>query len=122
MQPGSPAMLEGPGASSQPTIKRMPTSQQIVSAVAELLPPYTAQGFDGSEDEEAVYVSPAGRVLVRFMRNATGVRAEVRPESGPPRAEAPPAPRQPEHIHDSHPLSPPVKLRLLPPPPPPQAP
>src|SRR5258708_37975107 len=103
MQPGSPAMLEGPGASSQPTIKRMPTSQQIVSAVAELLPPYTAQGFDGSEDEEAVHVSPAGRVLVRFMRNATGVRAEVRPESGPPRAEAPPAPGQPEPIPMGHP-------------------
>ncbi len=98
MQTGSPAMLEGPGASSQPIIKRMLTSQQIVSAVAELLPPYTAQGFDGSEDEEAVYVSPAGRVLVRFMRNATGVRAEVRPESGPPRAEDPPAPGQPEPV------------------------
>src|ERR1700737_3377078 len=92
MQTGSAAMLEGPGPSSQAIIKRMLTSQQIVSAVAELLPAYAAEGFDGSQDEEAVYVSPAGRVLVRFMRNATGVRAEVRPESGPPgNGEAPPA-------------------------------
>jgi twitching motility protein PilT len=92
MQTGSAAMLEGPGPSSQAIIKRTLTSQQIVSAVAELLPLYAAEGFDGSQDEEAVYVSPAGRVLVRFMRNATGVRAEVRPESGPPgNGDAPPA-------------------------------
>ncbi|HXN83854.1 MAG TPA: hypothetical protein VN883_15350, partial [Myxococcales bacterium] len=77
MQTGAAAMLEGPGPSSQSIIKRMLTSQQIVSAVAELLHPSVAQGFDGSEDEEAVYASPAGRVLVRFMRNATGVRAEL---------------------------------------------
>jgi len=100
MQTGAAAMLEGPGPSSQSIIKRMLTSQQIVSAVAELLHPSVAQGFDGSEDEEAVYASPAGRVLVRFMRNATGVRAELRPESAPPRAEDPPAAGQPELVEN----------------------
>jgi twitching motility protein PilT len=104
MQTGSAAMLEGPGPSSQAIIKRMLTSQQIVSAVAELLPPYAAEGFDGSQDEEAVYVSPAGRVLVRFMRNATGVRAEVRPESGPPQKEDPPSAGQPEPAANVHAL------------------
>src|SRR6202022_630787 len=98
MQPGAAAMLEGPGPSSQSIIKRMLTSQQIVSAVAELLHPSAAQGFDGSEDEEAVYVSPAARVLGRFMRTAPGVRAERRPESAPPRAEDPPAAGQPELV------------------------
>jgi twitching motility protein PilT len=51
-----------------------------------------------------VYVSPVGRVLVRFMRNATGVRAEVRPESGPPRQEDPPSARQPEPAANIHAL------------------
>jgi twitching motility protein PilT len=87
LETGSVALLEGPGAASVPLIKRTLTNAHIVSAIAELMPGHVRQTFTGKEDEEISYEAPAGRVVVRFMANGEGVRAELQPAAQANRAE-----------------------------------
>src|SRR2546421_12589072 len=75
LETGSVARLEGPGTALVPLIKRTLTSAHIVAAVAELMRPNGGKPFTGENDEEAAYQAPAGRGLVRFTTNGTGVRA-----------------------------------------------
>src|SRR2546427_7757385 len=79
LKTGSAAYLEGPRGTTQAVMQRTLSSAHIVSAVAELMPPYQAQGFSGAHVEEFEYTAPAGRVQVRFMPEGSEVLAELRP-------------------------------------------
>src|SRR2546422_1245871 len=79
LKTGSAAYLEGPRGTTQAVMQRTLSSAHIVSAVAELMPPYQAQGFSGAHVEEFEYTAPGGRVHVRFMPDGSEVLAELRP-------------------------------------------
>src|SRR5438132_838213 len=79
LKTGSAAYLEGPRGTTQAVMQRTLTSAHIVSAVAELMAPYQAQGFSGAHVEEFEYTAPGGRVHVRFMPDGNEVLAELRP-------------------------------------------
>jgi len=79
LKTGSAAYLEGPRGTTQAVMQRTLTSAHIVSAVAELMAPYQAQGFSGAHVEEFEYTAPGGRVHVRFTPEGDEVRAELRP-------------------------------------------
>src|SRR5437870_2142379 len=79
LKTGSAAYLEGPRETTQAVMQRTLTSAHIVSAVAELMAPYQAQGFSGAHVEEFEYTAPGGRVHVRFMPDGNEVLAELRP-------------------------------------------
>jgi twitching motility protein PilT len=78
LESGSPAWLEGGEGGGAPIMQRKLTTEHIVSAIAELLPPYAAQGFSGTDPEQFEYAAPAGHVEIVFMPSAAGVRAELR--------------------------------------------
>ena len=78
LETGSAAYLEGAQGATQAVMQRTLSSAHIVSAVAELMPPYQAQGFSGSHIEEFDYTAPGGRVHVRFTPDGDEVRAELR--------------------------------------------
>jgi len=79
LKTGSAAYLEGPRGTTQAVMQRTLSTAHIVSAVAELMPPYQAQGFSGAHVEEFEYTAPGGRVHVRFMPDGSEVLAELRP-------------------------------------------
>ena len=79
LETGSVAVLEG-GPTPKAIMKRPLTSAHIVAAFSELLPPYEATSFTGTEPRELSYEAPSGRVSVRFAAVAQGVRTTVRPE------------------------------------------
>jgi len=79
LKTGSAAYLEGAQGATQAVMQRTLSSAHIVSAVAELMPPYQAQGFTGAHIEEFEYTAPGGRVHVRFTPDGDEVRAELRP-------------------------------------------
>src|SRR5438309_4147177 len=79
LKTGSAAYLEGPRGTTQAVMQRTLTSAHIVSAVAELMAPYQAQGFSGAHVEEFEYAAPGGMVHVRFMPDGNEVLAELRP-------------------------------------------
>src|SRR5256885_4362329 len=79
LKTGSAAYLEGPRGTTQAVMQRTLSSAHIVSAVAELMPPYQAQGFSGAHVEEFEYTAPGGRGHVRFMPDGSEVLAELRP-------------------------------------------
>jgi twitching motility protein PilT len=82
LQSGAAASLVAPGGGAKPVMQRPLSSAHIISAVAELMPPYMAKAFSGAETEEFEYDAPAGRVQIRFAPEGDGVRAEFRPADG----------------------------------------
>jgi twitching motility protein PilT len=112
LQTGSAAYLQTAQGTTQTVMQRTLSSAHIVAAIAELLPPYRAHAFSGADVEEFEYVSPSGRVQVRFVPEGDRVRAEIRPLQEGASAEA-------EESIDLLPPRPPVAPRrvLVPPPP-----
>ncbi len=90
LETGSVALLEG-GPQPKEIMKRPLTTAHIIAAVRELLPPYEAETFHGTDPRELSYEAPAGRVSVRFAPVAGGVRATLRPDAQ--KREVPGAPR-----------------------------
>jgi twitching motility protein PilT len=88
LKTGSAAYLEGPRGATQAVMQRTLSSAHITSAVAELMPPYQAQGFSGAQIEEFEYTAPTGRVHVRFTPDGDEVLAELRPATGRTKPEA----------------------------------
>ncbi len=80
LETGSVALLEG-GPEPKAIMKRPLTTSHIIAAVGELLPPFEASTFNGTDPRELGYESPAGRVSVRFAPIAGGVRATLRPDT-----------------------------------------
>ena len=80
LETGSVALLEG-GPRPKAIMKRPLSTSHIIAAVGELLPPYEASTFNGTDPRELGYESPSGRVSVRFAPIAGGVRATLRPEA-----------------------------------------
>ena len=82
---GSAAYLQGPGETRLAVMQRTLTREQIISAVAEMMPPHQAQGFSGTDWEHFEYTAPAGTVKVQFVAEGEKVRAEIR-SAGPVKA------------------------------------
>jgi twitching motility protein PilT len=81
LKTGSAAYLKGPKGSTQALMQRTLSTTHIISAVAELMPPYQSEGFSGQHIEEFEYLAPSGRVHVRFTPDGEDARAEIRPAS-----------------------------------------
>ena len=105
METGAAANLVT-GGQLRPAMQRALTTQQIVSAIAELVPAYQRQFFSAAEALDFEYQLPAGRVKIAFEPLEEGVRATV--SKAAPREEGAPqkAPRG---------------VPIIPPPPPAQA-
>jgi len=84
LQTGSAAYLQTAQGATQTVMQRTLSSAHIIAAVSELMPPYRAQAFSGTEAEEFEYVGPSGRVQVQFVAEGDSVRAEIRPASSGP--------------------------------------
>ena len=82
LQSGTAASLVAPGGLAKPVMQRTLSTAHIISAVAELMPPYMAKAFSGAEAEEFEYDAPAGRVQIRFAPEGDGVRADFVPADG----------------------------------------
>ncbi len=81
LQTGSAAYLRTAQGATQTVMQRTLSTAHIIAAVAELMPPYRAQSFSGTEAEEFEYMAPSGRVEVQFVPEGDSVRAEIRPAS-----------------------------------------
>ncbi len=79
LQTGAAAYLEKRDGSVQAVMQRVLSTEQIISAVGELMPSYLAEGFSGTDREEFDYEAPAGAVHVVFAPRGDVVRAELRP-------------------------------------------
>ena len=81
LQTGSAAYLRTAQGATQTVMQRTLSTAHIIAAVAELMPPYRAQSFSGTEAEEFEYMAPSGRVEVQFVPEGDSVRAEIHPAS-----------------------------------------
>jgi twitching motility protein PilT len=79
LESGQPAAITKPDGTLRSAMQRTLTTQQIVGACAELLPPYQREMFTGETLEEFEYLAPSGRVKVRFEAVDEGVRAHFVP-------------------------------------------
>ncbi|MGZ6123495.1 MAG: type IV pilus twitching motility protein PilT [Myxococcales bacterium] len=102
LRTGAAAYLEGPPGQTRALMQRTLSNAQIVSAIAELMPPYMAEAFSGADGEEFEYLAPAGRVQVRFTALGGKVMAELRPcASHAPSAVEEPAREEPEEPEET---------------------
>src|SRR5437899_7359618 len=77
LQTGSAAYLQTAQGTTQTVMQRTLSTAHIIAAGAELMPPYRAQAFSGTEAEEFELVGPSGRVQGRFVAVGDSVRADM---------------------------------------------